>query len=111
MEYIYNYIEDNSDKCQFTLKQLEEKTEGDYIPDARTIKQRFQQKYDKEIIVFEQKGVDKISCYQNTFKSGVRWKKFQFGGRKITSYSRSGCYYRRGYTLKTIQYEVVPRIR
>lgn len=65
MEYIYNYIQENSDECQFSLKQLQETIKGDFIPDARTIKKRLQRQYDYEILIFEAKGVDTIICFRN----------------------------------------------
>ncbi|KAK2578573.1 hypothetical protein KPH14_012007 [Odynerus spinipes] len=66
MEYIYNYIDQNSDECQFTLQELIENIEGDFIPDVRTIKKRLKQKYIGDILIFDGKRADALICFPGT---------------------------------------------
>lgn len=66
MADIYDYIEENSDECQFTFKELQECIKGDFVPYPTTIKQRLQEEYGHEILIFEKQGTPCIICFRNT---------------------------------------------
>lgn len=63
MEDIYAYLEQNAGECQFTLKQLMDKIEGDYKPSYSTVKQRLKEKYHHDVFIFEKVGTQSILKY------------------------------------------------
>lgn len=50
MEYIYSYLDDNSEECQFCLDDLMNQIDGEYRPDPRTVKSRLLKKYEEDIL-------------------------------------------------------------
>lgn len=65
MEDICAYLEQNAGECQFTLKQLMDKIEGDYKPSYSTVKRRLKEKYHHDVFIFEKVGTECIVCFRN----------------------------------------------
>lgn len=53
MEYIYSYLAENREECQFSLVNLIDQIKGDYKPDIRTVKAHLLKHYGDKIIVVE----------------------------------------------------------
>ncbi|GBP17824.1 hypothetical protein EVAR_7817_1 [Eumeta japonica] len=51
MQYIYSYLEENSEECQFSLDELMTKIEGDYRPHIKTVKAQLLKKYGDDILI------------------------------------------------------------
>lgn len=51
MQFIFDYLEENSDKCQFTLDDLINQIESDYRPDPRTVASRLIDHYGDDILI------------------------------------------------------------
>lgn len=66
MEYIYSYLEENAEDCQFSLEDLINSIEGEYRPDVQTIQTRLLQKYGDDIIIVQRGKRSAIVCFKNT---------------------------------------------
>lgn len=64
MEYVFTYLNENSEECQFLLADLMQSIKGDYIPERRTIVERLKVKYGEEILFFNETGQDCIVCFK-----------------------------------------------
>ncbi|GBP77915.1 hypothetical protein EVAR_89569_1 [Eumeta japonica] len=51
MQYIYSYLEENSEECQFSLDELMTKIEGDYRPHIKKVKVQLLKKYGDDILI------------------------------------------------------------
>ncbi|GBP63216.1 hypothetical protein EVAR_89483_1 [Eumeta japonica] len=51
MQYIYSYLEENSEECQFSLDELMTKIEGDYRPHIKIVKAQLLKKYGDDILI------------------------------------------------------------
>lgn len=65
MEYIYAYLEEKSEECQFSLDELLAQIEGEYRPDFRTLKGRLFEKYGEDIVIAETSNKKCIVCFRN----------------------------------------------
>ena len=65
MNDIFDFIEENADKCQFTISHLMKQIKGDYTPHDATVKQPLVSKYENGIVLFEAKGITPIVCFKN----------------------------------------------
>lgn len=63
MDEIYRILED-SDECQFSLKELTENLS--YIPSVKTIKRKLIEKYDDDIIISSIQNRDMVICFRRT---------------------------------------------
>ncbi|KAJ8881834.1 hypothetical protein PR048_018320 [Dryococelus australis] len=66
MENIYLYLEQNSDECQFSLSDLMIQIEGEYSPDAKTVKAKLLQKYAENILIAVTVNKSQVICFRNT---------------------------------------------
>ncbi|XP_031335335.1 uncharacterized protein LOC116165167 isoform X2 [Photinus pyralis] len=64
MQCIFNYIEDSSEECQFTIEELINKIESDCRPHPRTVKQRLLEKYGDDICITA--NMPYIVCFKST---------------------------------------------
>lgn len=51
MEEIYSYLIENSEECQFSLEELMTKIKGEFVPDARTVKQHLLKKCGEDVVI------------------------------------------------------------
>lgn len=63
MKDIYEYINENTDECQFTVRELANQIKGDYKPDLKTIKARLKQKYGAQIVIHESERMESVLCF------------------------------------------------
>ncbi|KAK0156660.1 hypothetical protein PV327_011737, partial [Microctonus hyperodae] len=66
MQYIYSYLEQNSDECQFSLDELMAKIEGDYLPHIKTVKAQLLKKYGDDILIAITANKAPVVCFRNT---------------------------------------------
>lgn len=66
MEYIYSYLTENSEECQFSLDELMDQIEGEYRPDQRTVKARLMNKYEEDILIIEKHKQSPVVCFRDT---------------------------------------------
>lgn len=66
MEYIYSYLEQNSDECQFSLDELMAKIEGEYRPHIKTVKAQLLKKYGDDILIAVTANKAPVVCFRNT---------------------------------------------
>lgn len=66
MEGIYSFLKENSDECQFSMNELMNQINGDFVPDIRTVKKQLQAKYGDDILINEKQGRDCVVCFRNT---------------------------------------------
>ncbi|GBN09825.1 hypothetical protein AVEN_224496-1 [Araneus ventricosus] len=69
MEYIYSYLEEKSEECQFSMEELLNQIQGEFYPDIRTVKNRlFQKKYGEDIVIAETCNQKCTACFRNLGK-------------------------------------------
>lgn len=66
MQYIYSYLEENSEECQFSLDELMDKIEGDYRPHIKTVKAQLLKKYGNDILIAFTANKSPMVCFRNT---------------------------------------------
>ncbi|GBM33106.1 hypothetical protein AVEN_9646-1 [Araneus ventricosus] len=66
MQYIYSYLEQNSDECQFSLDELTAKIESDYRPHIKTEKAQLLKKYGDDILIAVTAIKAPVVCFRNT---------------------------------------------
>lgn len=66
MQYIYSYLEQNSDECQFSLNELMTKIEGDYRPHIKTVKAQLLKKYGDDVLIAVTANKAPVVCFRNT---------------------------------------------
>lgn len=65
MEYIYNYLEENGEECQFPIEDLMKAIKGDVLPDIRTVKSRISKKYGEDVLILESVNKEAVICFRN----------------------------------------------
>lgn len=53
MKYVFLFLQENEQECQFSLKELMDEIKCDYKPDMRTVKAQLIAKYGDGIIISE----------------------------------------------------------
>jgi hypothetical protein len=66
MQYIYSYLEQNSEEYQFSLDELMTKIEGDYRPHIKTVKAQLLKKYGDDILIAVTANKAPVVCFRNT---------------------------------------------
>ena len=66
MEYIYSYVEQNSEECQFPFDESMAKIEGDYRPLIQTVKVQLLRKYGDDILIVLAANKAPAVCFRNT---------------------------------------------
>ncbi|GBN79877.1 hypothetical protein AVEN_204925-1 [Araneus ventricosus] len=66
MQYIYSYLQNNSDECQLYLDELMAKIEGDYRPHMKTVKAQLFKKYGDDILIAVTANKAPVVCFRNT---------------------------------------------
>ncbi|KAG8190191.1 hypothetical protein JTE90_011915 [Oedothorax gibbosus] len=66
MEYIFSYLEDNSEECQFLFEDLVNQIEGEFIPDMRTIKARLRKQYGDDVLITDSHHQTSVLCFKKT---------------------------------------------
>lgn len=65
MQYIFSYLEQNSEECQFSLNELMTKIEGDYRPHIKTVKTHLLKKYGDDILITVAANKAPVVCLRN----------------------------------------------
>lgn len=65
MQFIFDYLEENSDECQFTLHNLINEIKSDYRPDPRTVASRLINHYGDDILVVNTSKRETIVCFRH----------------------------------------------
>lgn len=65
MEYVYDYLENSDDECQFSMDELMEQMTGSYKPDVKTVKARLKEKYGDDILLTSNKNKKPVVCFRN----------------------------------------------
>ncbi|GBL66152.1 hypothetical protein AVEN_141576-1 [Araneus ventricosus] len=65
MQYIYFYLEQNSDECQFSLDELMAEIEGDYRPHIKTVKAQLLKKYSDDISIAVTANKAPVVCFRH----------------------------------------------
>jgi len=65
MDSIYNCLENNSDECQFSLDELINQIQGDFIPDKKTVKTHLQKRYGDNVIMYVHQKQKTIVCLKD----------------------------------------------
>ncbi|CAH2989439.1 unnamed protein product [Chilo suppressalis] len=58
MEGIYSFLKENSEECQFSISELMNQINGDFVPHIRTVK--------NFILIIEKQKRDCVVCFRNT---------------------------------------------
>ncbi|GBP90495.1 hypothetical protein EVAR_56732_1 [Eumeta japonica] len=66
MQYIYSYLEENSEECQFSLEELMTKIEGDYHPHIKIVKTQLLKKYGDDILIAVTANEAPVVCFRST---------------------------------------------
>lgn len=66
MQYIYSYLEQNSEECQFSLDELMTKIEADYRLHIKTVKAQLLKKYGDGILIAITANKASVVCFRNT---------------------------------------------
>lgn len=64
MQYVFDYIKETSDECQFSMTQLIEIIKGNHIPDWRTIKMHLEDKYGNDVVISNYKNLPPIVSFR-----------------------------------------------
>lgn len=65
MQFIFDYLKENSDECQFTLDDLINQIESDYRPDPRTVASRLVDHYGDDILIVNTSKRETIVCFRH----------------------------------------------
>lgn len=65
MEYIYTYVEENGEECQFPIEDLMNAVKCDVLPDIRTVKSRISKKYGEDVLIAEAANKEAVICFRN----------------------------------------------
>lgn len=65
MNFIFDYLEENSDECQFTLDDLINQIDSDYRPDPRTVTSRLVDHYGDDIFLVNTSKRETIVCFRH----------------------------------------------
>lgn len=66
MQYIFNYLEEQGDSCQFTIAHLMDQIPGERRPHEKTVIERLLAKYGDEILTFNVRGAGTVICFKDT---------------------------------------------
>lgn len=64
-DFVCNYIENNEDQCQFSLREILNDYKG-YIPTEKILKKRLIDKYGQEIVIATGINRQPVICFRNT---------------------------------------------
>lgn len=59
-----NNLEENADKCQFTVGYLIDQIRGEYKPSIATVKIRLEEHYGQELMFYESRGMGSVVCFK-----------------------------------------------
>lgn len=65
IKFIYDYIDENPEECQYLISDLTAKIQGEYVPQNRTIISHLQANYKDNVSFFERHGKPTIVCFRN----------------------------------------------
>lgn len=66
MEFIFSYLEENSDECQFSFEDLVNQIEGEFRTDMRTIKARLRKQYGDDVLIADSHHQKSVLCFKKT---------------------------------------------
>ncbi|KAG8178708.1 hypothetical protein JTE90_024830 [Oedothorax gibbosus] len=64
MGYVFSYLEDNSEECQFSFE--DNQIEGEFRPDMRTIKARLRKQYGDDVLISDSHHQTSVLCFKRT---------------------------------------------